>query len=132
MINAKAQRMLNRLRHDIPRNPLRPIAIRQESVNHVQIKPGAVRADQKLSASRFDRSVRGDARNTIHHSILTTGGSLQHLAIILKERNAGSLDFAQDDSMKPNQSFPNCQLLNAALQNAIRRKEAGCHPSMYL
>ena len=48
IINAKAQRMLDRSRHDFPRNSLRPIAIRQEPVNHIQIEAGRIGADEKL------------------------------------------------------------------------------------
>src|ERR1700745_2824121 len=89
MINAKAQRMLNRPRHDIPRNAFRPVAIRQESVDHVEIEQRAVRADQELSASRLRRSLREHAGNGIHHYILPSGSSLPHLTIILKERTQG-------------------------------------------
>ena len=49
IINAKAQRMLDRSRHDFPRNSFRPIAIPQEPVNHIQIEAGTVGADEELT-----------------------------------------------------------------------------------
>jgi len=54
IINPKAQRVLNGPRHNLTRNPLRPIAIRQESMNHVEIKPRPVGANKKLIAAPFE------------------------------------------------------------------------------
>src|SRR5580658_9003063 len=49
-IDAEAQRVLYRPRDDFPRNTLGPIAIRQKTVNHIQIEPLTVGADQELTA----------------------------------------------------------------------------------
>lgn len=57
IINAKAQRMLDGSRHDLSRNSLRPIAIRQESVNDIQIEAGRVGADQVFATQVLDNCV---------------------------------------------------------------------------
>src|ERR1700676_5230368 len=71
IINAKAQRMLNRSCHDLPRNSFRPVTFRQEPVNHVQIETGSVRANQELSATGLDDRVRIGSLSSLHQYILT-------------------------------------------------------------
>src|SRR5579863_7628555 len=54
IINAEAQGMLNGSGHHFPRNALGPIAIRQESVDHVEIQPRGVSADKELPAALLE------------------------------------------------------------------------------
>jgi hypothetical protein len=54
IINAKAQGMLDRSRHDFPRNALRPVTVREEAVNRIQIKAGGIGANQAISAPVLD------------------------------------------------------------------------------
>jgi hypothetical protein len=72
IINAKAHRMLDGSRHDIFRNALRPVAVRQESMDYVQIEPGRIGADAELATAMFDRirvhkSILNGASRSIHH-----------------------------------------------------------------
>ena len=57
IINAKAQRMLDRPGDHVARNSLSPIAIRQELVDDVQIESRGIGADEKLAATVLDDHV---------------------------------------------------------------------------
>ena len=59
--------MLDRARDNLPWNSLRPIAIRQKPVNHVEIEPRAVGTDQKLSAAELDDRVGSITRQISSH-----------------------------------------------------------------
>ena len=49
LIDTEAQRVLNRPRHNLPRNAFGPIAIGQKTVNHIQTQALTAGADQKLA-----------------------------------------------------------------------------------
>ena len=53
IINAKAQRVLYRSGNYVAGNALRPVAIREESVDDVQIEPGRICADDKFAAAEL-------------------------------------------------------------------------------
>src|SRR5579864_154910 len=107
MINPEAQRMLDRSFHYFPRNAFRPIAIREESVDHVQIEPGAICTDHKLAG-------------------------------LLREFHPRNSNCLKPRRTRSNTKEFNCvssclvSFVVIAFQNADRRNETSCHPSMYL
>jgi len=54
IINAKAQGVLDGSRHGLPRNSFRPIRVRQEVVDDVQVTARRVSADQELATTVLD------------------------------------------------------------------------------
>ena len=71
IINAKAQRVLDGSRHDLAWNSLGPIAIRQESMNDIEIEAGTVCTDQKLAAPEFDCQFRTRRRHSRHSNCVS-------------------------------------------------------------
>jgi len=70
MINAEAQRVLDRAGDNISRNSLRPVAIRQEFVDRIYIDPRGIGADAVLSAPVFDRDRTLTSTTKVHQHIL--------------------------------------------------------------
>jgi hypothetical protein len=58
--------MLDGSRHDLPWNPLSPIAIRQKLVEHIQVESSGVRADHELAMSGLDDHVGIGSRPQVH------------------------------------------------------------------
>lgn len=81
IINAKAQRMLDRSLHYFPGDSFCPIAVRQEAMNHIQIQTPAIGTDQKLAAPRLDFASK--ILSWIHPNILNGRG---HSALSTSER----------------------------------------------
>ena len=54
IINAKAQGMLDGSLHGLPRNSLRPIAVREELVDDVHVEAGGIGADQEFATTVLD------------------------------------------------------------------------------
>src|SRR5216684_6954637 len=53
IINAKAQRVLDRTRHNFARDACGPVAVGKETVNDGQIQTFAVSANQKIASAMF-------------------------------------------------------------------------------
>jgi len=53
IINAKAQGVLDRSRHNITRDAFCPVAVGKETVNDGQIQTFAVSANQKIASAMF-------------------------------------------------------------------------------
>src|ERR1700728_5319405 len=71
IIDPEAQRVLHRPRHNLARNSSSPITIRQKIVDHVQIKPRGVCADQELVPPVLDNLRCGvHRRHSFHAHIL--------------------------------------------------------------
>lgn len=74
IITATAQRVLDRSRDDVARDSFGPIAIRPESVNHLQIEASMIGANQELTLSRLYNRVRIGRLSKRHLLILNCGG----------------------------------------------------------
>jgi len=81
MINAEAQRMLDRAGDNISRNSLRPIAIRQEFVDRIYIDPRGIGVDAVLSAPVFDWDRSLTSISKVHQHILN---GIQHSAVSIQ------------------------------------------------
>ena len=89
IINAKAERMLDRPRHNFARNSFRPIAVRQEPMNHVQVEADGVGTDQELAAPGLHDHVGMDGLRRLHLHILNRGSRSARLPVVPPEPNKG-------------------------------------------
>src|SRR5215469_290723 len=78
MINPEAQGVLDRTSNNLPRNSFCPIAIREESVDHIQVKKFPVRAQEKVVSTDFEDFCKIIARHFDILNCSTTKGTKVH------------------------------------------------------
>src|ERR1700686_888145 len=113
VINSETERALYRPHHNLSRDSFGPIAIGEETVDHIQIQAFAAGTDQKLATPIFLDSFE------INH----TTGRHAHILPLRCECSA----------VIPRHLLPTMHAFDPAraiLQNAVRKNEAKCHPSM--